>query len=189
MAVHGVAPVCCYSAGAGISGWHIPTRKRGTVAVLLNTSVFPRYIWSFGVLSLRMWPSPWPIVQDAPPSSLSEVTAARLFRARTAYENVLLGRMVLIGLGEIFETELVFSVSVSAKPALTHIRIYCQGYMVLADGELVTPIEGWFFLPSLSRFAEKGGVSLEFGDVGTNLKRCRKTFGFRSFPCTLVNSF
>ncbi|CAM9401930.1 unnamed protein product, partial [Laminaria digitata] len=33
-----------------------------------------------------------------------------------------------------------------------------QGYMVLEDGEFVTPIEGWFFMPSLSRYAEKGGV-------------------------------
>ena len=34
-----------------------------------------------------------------------------------------------------------------------------QGYMVLEDGDFVTPIEGWFFMPSLSRYAEKGGVS------------------------------
>ena len=34
-----------------------------------------------------------------------------------------------------------------------------QGYMVLEDGDFVTPIEGWFFMPSLSKYAEKGGVS------------------------------
>lgn len=49
-----------------------------------------------------------------------------------------------------------------------------QGYMVLEDGDFVTPIEGWFFMPSLSRYAEKGGVSerrdtdLRFTTVGSS---------------------
>lgn len=34
-----------------------------------------------------------------------------------------------------------------------------QGYMVLEEGENVTPIESYFFLPWLSKYAEKGGVS------------------------------
>lgn len=47
--------------------------------------------------------------------------------------------------------------------------------MVLEDGDFVTPIEGWFFMPSLSRYAEKGGVS-EGHD--TKLLALQKVYAF-----------
>ncbi len=34
-----------------------------------------------------------------------------------------------------------------------------QGYMVLPEGDSVTAIERWFYVPWLSQFAEEGGVS------------------------------
>lgn len=37
-----------------------------------------------------------------------------------------------------------------------------QGYMVLDEGDTVTPIESWFFVPWLSKFAEKDGVSFGY---------------------------
>ncbi|CAN0380365.1 unnamed protein product [Ascophyllum nodosum] len=50
----------------------------------------------------------------------------------------------------------------SAMLAVALVFMICslnlQGYMLLEEGEAVNPIESWFYLPWISKFAERGGA-------------------------------
>lgn len=63
-----------------------------------------------------------------------------------------------LSLLEIKKPRLVFVLVFDPLATTTVRRSLFQGYMVLEEGDAVTPIEGWFFIPWLSKFAEREGV-------------------------------